>query len=252
MRILVISDIHSNLEALKEVFWFLKKNRIEIQKIFLLGDIVGYGPQPEECINFFKNLSGVEGIAGNHDAGVTERIDIYDFRSDAKEVIKWTRSILTQDNYNYILNLPEKLIVNAEKMKVLLVHGSPSEPLREYLLSPFQIEKNLKEFNETICFFGHTHIPAVAISKDNKLLEYKTLIENGYTVKIEKGKKYMINPGSVGQPRDRNPQASFGILDTEKMNFKFYRIDYNFRLTQNLIRKYELPGFFADRLAWGV
>ena len=250
MNILIISDIHSNLEALKEVFNYIRINEIEINRIIVLGDIIGYGPFPNETINFIKSLKNSEVIAGNHEWGVSNRLNLNYFNENAKIAIEWTKNMLTSENFNYIFNLPIELNFEFNNIKYLAVHGSPLNKVEEYIVNNYIAKQSFKALKEDVGFFGHTHIPYFYKYEGENVLGF--YIEDEFEIKIEYSSfKYLINPGSVGQPRDGDNRVSFGILNTDSNIFKLKRLEYNFKVTQKYIIDYGLPTFLATRLAWG-
>jgi predicted phosphodiesterase len=243
MRIGVISDIHSNLPALEG--FIARWDDLKIDRVVCLGDIVGYNPWPNECIEIVMDRK-IPAIMGNHDrvaAGIEEPDN---FNAAAKRAIFWTREILTDENRNWLSGLPERLLINDDTM---LVHGSPSNP-NEYIFSIDSAAYNIKymseQFGASICFFGHTHAVAVYAYVTGEL----TLLE-GPTIKIEKGKHYLINPGSIGQPRDGDPRAAFIIFDDAEMVIEFYRYSYDIDAVYNAIIEAGQDQFLGKRLFLG-
>ncbi len=240
----IISDIHSNFTALQVVLEFLKGKNVD--KIINCGDIVGYGPQPNECIKVLSQLNNVSSVIGNHDWAVAYN-DKERFNNIALEAINWTQKQLTLDNYDYISSLEK---TNKEDM-FIFVHGSPRVPLSEYIFGEVQAAGSFKCMSKDICFIGHTHTPiCFECTKKKKI---KTLdVCKDFQVKLDMGKKYIINVGSVGQPRDGDPRASVCTFDTEKMLCTFYRLEYDIESTQGKILELGLPGFLSHRLERGV
>ncbi|MCX7911136.1 MAG: metallophosphatase family protein, partial [Endomicrobia bacterium] len=216
--IAIISDIHSNFEALNAVIDDFKN--YSITEIFCCGDIVGYGPNPNECIEILKNKN-ILSVIGNHDAAIIDEVNLDWFNKDAKEAILINKKIISQENLKYIKTLPRYIIKN----ELLLVHGSPRDPIYEYLLTPNFLEINIKHMKQKICFCGHTHIPLIySKSSDEKSKIYYP--KNNFSIKLEKDKKYIINVGSIGQPRDLDNKACYVIFDDENYILHFKRIDY--------------------------
>lgn len=243
MRYAVFSDIHSNLEALNAALGYYKKESVD--SYICCGDIVGYGPDPKECIELIAALPDITAVMGNHDAAVCGFKDIRWFHEQAKEVIIWTEKQLAEKDTKYLCGLPRKASIN----DMTVVHGSPSEPINEYLLTVAQMKENLKLFTEQICLVGHTHAPFIfaGSKKESELLEVKGDLK----IILETGKRYIINPGSVGQPRDSNPLASCAIYDTAKREFGFVRLKYDIKTTQRKMASKKLPQYLIERLALG-
>jgi len=241
----VISDIHSNYEALKEVLEFLKGRNIN--NYIICGDIIGYGPQPIECINAVRELGDKAKIVlGNHDAVIISRMDIKWFNDYAKKSIEMTMHKIDPDMVSWFSNIPEKI----EFGNILLVHGSPRSPLKEYLLSEIQYRNNLENLSSNIVFYGHTHIP-MYFCKDENGKNIGDFIKPFAKIKIRENSMFFINPGSVGQPRDGNPMASFGIFDDEKMIFELIRMEYDVKKVQELMKEMNMPHLLIDRIQMG-
>ncbi|MEA3500980.1 MAG: metallophosphoesterase family protein [Candidatus Marinimicrobia bacterium] len=246
MKLGIISDIHSNLEALNEVM----SNLIDEQKvdeIICIGDIVGYGANPNECIKIVKeNVKYC--VAGNHDYGVIKKTSIKNFNKFAKSAIQWTRRKLSVNNYEYLQKLP--LTKKIPAWNLISVHSSPSTPSAwKYLLFIESVKNEFNYFNEKICFIGHTHQPIVFEKCINEVNFYTA--KNGLELKINGENKYIVNVGSVGQPRDGNPKSSFCTFNTKNNRLKILRVDYNIKNTQEKIIAGGLPKFLADRLEIG-
>jgi predicted phosphodiesterase len=243
MRYAVLSDIHGNYEAFKSVLLYLENRSID--NFLFCGDIIGYGPQPVECIEEIRKLSNLKAVLGNHDAALIGKINIKWFNDAAVRSINYAKEKMDIDSINWINKLPER--IDTEDFSI--VHGSPRNPLKEYLLSEMQVYENLKYLNNKICFIGHSHMPMYFyLSEDNKV--------NGDFIKpmgkiVLNSSKCFINPGSVGQPRDGNPLASFGIYDSEKNTFENIRISYNISNVQDVMIKIGMPQILIDRLALG-
>lgn len=220
MKIAVLADIHSNLEALEAVL----ADAGGIKEIWCLGDIVGYGPNPNECCAIIKKKAKYC-LAGNHDWGVVGKMRIDWFNSQAAAALKNNEKILNGENKAYLNSLPLK-----EKIgKILLVHASPRLPLTEYLFEDWRVQRAFESFSEKICFVGHTHLPAV----------------------FQKGERRIINPGSVGQPRDGDWRASYGVFDDKNLTFELRRVKYPIEKTQAKMVKLKISPFLIKRLALG-
>ncbi len=233
MRVAIISDIHSNLEALTKALDIIKT--LSVDEIICLGDIIGYGANPNECLELVrKNCSVV--VIGNHDEAVLN-LDLLDyFTEDASTAIFWTHKQITKENYEYLKTLQ---LLN-KRDNLLFVHSSPCIP-REWKYI-FVEETAINAFNcftESFCFIGHTHIPAV----------FST---NGRTRVIKKEDRFIINVGSIGQPRDRNINLSFGLFDTDKWHYENIRNPYDYKLAAEKIFEAGLPIRLGQRLLIGV
>jgi predicted phosphodiesterase len=243
MKIGIISDIHSNSEAINSVL----KNIKEVDEIICLGDIVGYGADPNYCIEKIKDLN-CKCIAGNHDFAVVEKVNINYFNYAARAAILWTSPQLKKENFNFLLNLKKRIEL---KDSVLAVHGSPQNPLLEYILDKDTASFIFSKFNFKIYFVGHSHLAGCfSFNENNNQVDYMNF-SNGGCLEINKNKRYIINCGSVGQPRDGNPKASYGIYDQKNEIVNIYRVSYPINLTQDKIFNAGLPRNLAYRLRYG-
>ena len=241
MRILVISDIHANQTALEAVLHAAG----EVEAHWCLGDIVGYGPDPNECVERVCSLSNLTCILGNHDAAALNRIDTETFNPEARQAIEWTQSVLTESNRRFLSNLPEIVL----KDQVTLVHGSPRHSIWEYLLDTRTAAVNFEYFRTPYCFVGHTHYPVLfQRSEEQPLVRLRTL-EPNTTLKLEP--RAIVNPGSVGQPRDRDPRASFAIFDSEQDLWEYHRVEYEIPDVQKRMMAAGLPERHISRLSAG-
>lgn len=241
MKFGIISDIHGNLEALEVVLKEIKKE--DCNEIIFLGDVVGYGANPNECIELLRQ-ERVVGVAGNHDYAVLNKTSIENFNPYAKEAILWTQKILTKESLWY---LDAFLLVN-KSYPFHIVHSSPDDPLDWYYL--FTIEDIIPQFNffsYPVCLVGHTHIPFVVAKRNDGKIE----IIKEDKIMLNSDWQYIINVGSIGQPRDNNPKASFAIYDTKTNIFEIRRIDYDIEKAANKIIKANLPPILAERLFYG-
>ncbi len=243
MRYAVISDIHSNLESLTA--FFKKIDTLDVDKIICLGDIVGYNANPNECIDLIRKR-GVLCIMGNHDSRAAGLEEPADMNLLAANAVLWTRTILTEENREFLKNLPRSIL---EDKKFLAVHGWINDT-DEYILGAKDALRNfelLKEYGKiNLCFFGHTH---VAISYLH--VEGSVVLNVDTELKITKGISYLVNPGGLGQPRDRDPSAPFLVYDTKKSGITFYRVEYDIQATTEKIIKAGLPERLAERLKLG-
>ena len=243
MRILIISDIHANLVALDTVL----DAAGSFDRIWCLGDIVGYGPEPNECIDKLRTFDLVC-VAGNHDWAVLDKLDLEEFNPDARRAALWTRDQLVPANLAWLGHLPEG--IPPELGRFTLVHASPRHPIWEYVLTPAVARINFDYFDTPICLVGHTHVPVVYYydpAKDTATAE--PLIEN---TPFALGQERMIlNPGSVGQPRDGDPRAAYALFDTDAQTCTHYRVPYDIKATQAKMGQAHLPGRLIARLSYG-
>jgi predicted phosphodiesterase len=242
MRYLVVSDIHSNLSALDAVI----ADAGSFDRIWCLGDITGYGPDPNECITRLREFP-LTTLAGNHDWAVLGLLDLADFNQDARAACVWTRQRLTTENKEFLRSLPVML----EEDGYTLVHASPSEPVEEYVLDPLAAEYNFDKFNTTVCLLGHSHWP-VAFMQPPQAAGLCVQIRPAYFKPFQfREGKWIINPGSVGQPRDGNPDASYALLDHEAGQWEYRRVAYPVEETQRRMKQYKLPERLIQRLYHG-
>lgn len=241
MRYGIFSDIHANLEALERVIEAYKKERID--RYLCVGDIVGYAANPCECIEKVKELVSVI-VAGNHDWASVGKISIEYFNSLAKKAILWTERNLSYEDKQFLSSL--SLIYKKDK-EFTLVHGTLDKPEKfDYCLSLSSAQGVFSLLETELCFIGHTHHPGVFIEEKGKI---SYMAKSRFT--ILKDNRYIINVGSVGQPRDANPQACFCIYDTEQKLIELRRLDYDIKTTQDKILSRGLPPFLAMRLSIG-
>ncbi|HOW34830.1 MAG TPA: metallophosphoesterase family protein [Candidatus Omnitrophota bacterium] len=240
MRCGIFSDVHSNLEALETVIHAFKNERID--RYFFVGDAVGYGPNPHECIEIIKGLQGVC-IAGNHDWATVEKLDMRYFNPMAKEAIRWTRLKTSREDMAFL----DKLELTFIGDELILVHGTRQEPsFFHYLMDEIQAKEMFGIMEKDLAFVGHSHIPGVFIKKKSSI-RYLTCGD----IQLEPGCRYIVNVGSVGQPRDGNPMASYCVYDTEAGIVSIKRINYDIESTQKKILQVGLPVFLAARLEAG-
>ncbi|GAB1432225.1 metallophosphoesterase family protein [Spirochaetota bacterium] len=240
MRYAVISDIHSNLTALDAVL----EDARPFDALLCLGDVVGYGPDPNECVARLQSYP-LTCIAGNHDLAAIGQLDLSRFNPDARQANYWTRDELRRESRDFLLNLPNTIKLGG----FLLAHGSPVNPVWEYLDSLYLAKDNFLRFDFQTAFVGHTHI-ALAIKWDSEQKEASFPEENACSLSLAKD-RLILNPGSVGQPRDDDPRASYAIMDTEKMSWEFRRTHYNIERTQKRMRNCGLPKRLIERLQYG-
>ncbi len=243
MHILVISDIHANLSALDAVI----KDAGDFEQVWCLGDVVGYGPEPNECIDRLRQFD-LTCLAGNHDLGVTGRLGLWDFTQDAREMIAWTRHWLTSSNFDWLSSLPEKMLVMGHGIS--LVHGSPRDPIWEYIVERSVAKDNLDFVNTPICLNGHTHMPVIFRKPWDGLKVVEERLPVNMPIRLTMDRMF-INPGSVGQPRDEDPRASYALIDLNAMTLTHRRVQYDVAATQALMKQAKLPGRLIRRLRFG-
>lgn len=241
MRVLVLSDIHANLTALEAVI----EDAGPVDATWCLGDVIGYGPDPNECIDRIRGLHDLICLLGNHDSAALNRIPIETFNHDARRSIEWMQNVLTRESYTFLAQLPERIITN----NVTLVHGSPRNPVWEYILDLHNATQNMEHFDTNICMVGHTHLPISYLTVNGSSDLRWTVPQEGDEVLIPS--RAILNPGSVGQPRDHDPRASYAIFDPEKNSWVIHRVEYDIRSVQKRIRSADLPMRHALRLVEG-
>lgn len=237
-----MADIHSNHVALEAVVADAGRQS-DFDEIWCLGDVVGYGPDPGECIEFVRSSVAVC-VAGNHDLAASGATDTSSFNPYAAKAITWTRQHLAEEDRQYLANLPRRL----EKDEFTIVHGSPREPVWEYVLSREFAGENFAAFRTGYCLVGHTHVPA-AFAETAPFA--RTLrLEEGSALALA-GRRVILNPGSVGQPRDGDPRAGYAVIDTEKRQFTLRRVAYDIESVQRRMKDQGLPPILIARLATG-
>ena len=236
----VVSDIHGNLEALEAVLADLDQHRPA--SIACLGDFVGYGASPNECIERLRPRIEVA-VAGNHDLAACGRLKLGYFNSEAASAARWTDQNLTSENRAYLQGLP----FSARWRHSLLVHASPSQPDEwHYVLSPLEAEAEMSSFSETLCLIGHSHFPGT-FDRDSSRVRYTRAAD----VRMERGHRYLVNVGSIGQPRDGDPRAAYLLYDDRERTLRHVRLEYDVDGAMRRIRDAGLPQFLAERLRWG-
>jgi len=241
MHILILSDIHANLTALEAVL----VDASDIDAVWCLGDLVGYGPDPNECISRIQQLPDLVCLLGNHDAAALGQIDVDTFNIEARQAIKWTQEVLTESSTAFLQHLPEHKVID----NVTLVHGSPRQPVWEYLLDTRTATLNFGYFDTPYCFVGHTHLPVEYYLPDESRVAKLIVPEPGMELSL--APRAILNPGSVGQPRDRDPQASYALYDTEQNKWAYKRIAYDIPAVQSRMAAVGLPERHIQRLTAG-
>lgn len=246
MRYLVFTDIHGNLEAFIALLNFTRRHKID--HYLFLGDLVGYGASPNEIIQKIRTLKPLTKIRGNHDKAVCEINTVQTFNPIASSAIHWTKQNTLKKNTDYLCRLQSGPKIVHDNITVC--HGAPFDE-DHYIFGEFDAAEAFLHIKTQICFFGHTHFPFVYTEREH-VVEGTFLSGNSNEIKIEKEVRYLINPGSVGQPRDRNPLAACAIYDSKSRIIKFYRLEYDIEEAQKKILKENLPPALAERLALGI
>ncbi len=248
MRILIVSDIHSNFIAFETVLAAAGT----IDSLWCLGDTVGYGPQPNECVATTIQLA-THAISGNHDWACIGKLSLEDFNPDARTANEWNGQQLTTDHFTWLQNLDTHIERLDDYENFTFAHGSPREPVWEYLLTVQQARANFEseEFPTQICLIGHSHIP-ILFTDDYDQGIRREFPDNGYSMRLMSHTRYIINPGSVGQPRNQDPRAAYAILDTHTRSIKFHRVPYDIASTQKRMRDARLPMGLIRRLEYGM
>ena len=241
MRVLVLSDVHANLAALDAVI----KEAGTWDELWCLGDVVGYGPQPNACVARLQALAPTQWLAGNHDWAALGKIDVSDFNPMARLTALWTREQLTKENYDFLKGLPARVRVGDN---FTLAHASPRHPIWEYVLDSHAAEANFPYFDTPYCLVGHTHVPVI-YQQANGHIEVPAY-DLDKSMQLPKG-RLIINPGGVGQPRDGDPRASYAILDPENLMITYHRVDYPIQETQLKMHEIGLPPRLITRLNYG-
>jgi predicted phosphodiesterase len=244
MRYLIFSDIHGNLEALNAVLELARKRKAD--HFVCLGDLVGYGASPNEVIQKVRKLKPLSIIRGNHDKAIGGLDSIESFNPIAASAIRWTQREVTKPNAEFLHRLDKgpQTIDN----RFGICHGSPFDE-DYYIFGEYDADEAFGYLQTPLGFFGHTHFPFVYIRREDA---FTSSYMDGGEIKLEKGASYLINPGSVGQPRDRNPKASCIIYDAEHHLVKFFRLAYDIAGAQKRIRRADLPAALAERLSVGL
>ena len=248
-KIAVIGDVHGNIPALEAVL----SQCDGCDAVWCVGDTVGYGPYPNECVSRVRELGAVT-VAGNHDLGSLGTIDLLSFNTYARRACEWTGEVLSEDARDYLDSLALRKRVTND---VLLVHGSPRDPVWEYVLNMGQALEVFGSFDERICFHGHSHSPLVfksLVGESGELDEsavQPTVPGDGYRLELEGDRRYLVNVGSVGQPRDGDPRACYVLFDPDEGLITYRRVLYPVAEVQEKMKEEGLPEFLARRLADG-
>ncbi len=242
MRVLIISDIHANLAAFEAV---LAEAQNQWDIIWCLGDLVGYGPDPNECVALLQTHPHIC-LSGNHDWAVLGKLDIQNFNREAQIAIRWTREAINTDTHDYLDALPPIRLED----RFTLAHASPRQPVWEYILDSYTAAINFEHFDTPYCLVGHTHVPIVFEETDPNHVAFHR--PDYTTERLLAENRLIINPGSVGQPRDSDPRAAYALLDTDTNIWQFKRVDYPITITQDKMRQYGIPSRLIKRLEFGL
>ncbi len=240
MRIAVLSDIHGNLPALEAVLAALKP----YDAVWQLGDIVGYGPQPNEVVARLSD-EGATGVRGNHDAAAIGELETDTFNDDARAAVEWTAAHIEPATREWLAALPKRAI----EEPFTLVHGSPRDPTWEYVFTATIARANLSGFKTDHCLVGHTHIPVMYREKGGRMEGIQ--VDDRESVHLG-SQRAIVNPGSVGQPRDGDPRASAMLYDTDEQTLEWHRVMYPIERVQKLMAERKLPPRLARRLQYGL
>ena len=244
MRVVVLGDIHSNLVALDAVLAHAEQGG-PIDQLWVLGDLVGYGPRPNECIARLKEYEHLA-VAGNHDKAAIGQITTADFNPYAAAAASWTAETISPDSSTYLTRLPE---VTKDDV-FTMVHGTLRDPIWEYLYTEEIAAEHLKRQSTTYSFVGHTHVPMVVHESRGRPPLSMAHLGHGDTIALDE-ERLVINPGSAGQPRDGDPRVCYGILDLGAATFSQFRIDYDIVETQKQMKAEGLPQYLIERLSRG-
>jgi diadenosine tetraphosphatase ApaH/serine/threonine PP2A family protein phosphatase len=244
MRIAIVSDIHANVVALEYVLDAIG----DFDQLWNLGDTIGYGPRPNESMALMRRYA-THMIAGNHDLACLGKVPLDDFNTDARRANTWNGAQLFAEHRAYFEQL---LPATAVDDRFYLAHGSPRDPVWEYLLSREQAEANFLCFEQQVCLVGHSHVPLIIMMRPDGTVEELLLARDGVEVELKPGWRYIFNPGSVGQPRDRDPRAAYLMIDTDLQKARFHRVEYDIEETQHQMRQARLPQHLVYRLEIGT
>lgn len=246
MRVLVLSDVHGNRFGLEAVLGGAPAHDV----ILCLGDVVGYGAHPNECCEILREREA-NCLLGNHDAAALGQIDISWFNAVAKQAILWTRDILSPDNKMWLQTLqPQR---DFPEWNLQAVHGSLRQPLEEYIVSSDLAQASFALAKQPLVLFGHTHVAECyrVLDSPRRYELERASLKHGGAITLENDWRYLLNPGSCGQPRDSNPQARFAIVDTQARRAEIYALDYNWKAARDAIISAGLPRVLGERLEQG-
>jgi len=242
MRVLVVSDIHANYTAFEAVL----EDAGKVDAVWCLGDVVGYGPDPNACVELLSEQPNLVCVPGNHDIAAMGKMPTESFNGDARTSLLWQQRVLSASSMDFLHTLSQ---IEEPHESVTLAHGSPRDPIWEYMLNTLTARLNFAEFETDFCFVGHTHVQSMFVldaEKDRISLEIPHV-----GLPITLNGRAIINPGSVGQPRDRDPRAAYAIFTPETRSLEPQRVEYDIESVQARIREAGLPEKHALRLSEG-
>jgi predicted phosphodiesterase len=247
MQYLILSDMHGNSEALAAVLRRVRRKKFDMTLV--LGDLVGYGAGPNQVVEAIRNLPGqVLRIRGNHDKVVSGLEDGANFNHAALTAARWTAEHMTATNLRFVRELPQGPLQVPEGFTIC--HGSPLDE-DTYVFSMYEAWEIFENYPAELVFFGHTHVPSLFVHRGREIRVALLRGETG-TIVLEEGCRYLVNPGSIGQPRDRDPRASYMTFDSDKRTIRWHRVAYPIARAQRRIEKAGLPKLLAERLALGT
>ena len=245
MKYAVLSDIHANYEALSAVL--KKAEELGAMAYVFCGDLVGYGPDPERCTQLVRKTKNFFGVMGNHDYALFHKEANVWFSDYAKISLAYTLKNISAASLRYIQTFPHSF----QGKYFALVHGSFIDPFKDYFLSAEQFLRNLPHWKGQLCFVGHSHIPFIMSYLPNHKPKIEVFLGKDVTIEMLPKVRYVINPGSIGQPRDSNCFASFGLVDTKENTFRLIRVEYDIMAVQRRMRDCGLPEFLYTSLKQG-
>jgi diadenosine tetraphosphatase ApaH/serine/threonine PP2A family protein phosphatase len=241
MRILIVSDIHANLNALDAVF----EDAGIFDAVWCLGDLVGYGPDPNECVERIREIPDLLCIGGNHDKAAIGDLPLDAFNGEAHHALEWTNKQLTAESISFLHDLPAELVHDP----YTLAHGSPRRPLWEYLLDAPRVQSSFSFFTTRYCLVGHSHVAiAFQMNERNRCVTYLPSHSSAFVLGPQ---RMILNPGSVGQPRDQDPRAAYSIINTDTLEWEWHRVEYDVESVQSRMQSAKLPPRLILRLAEG-
>jgi len=263
MKIAILADIHSNLKALEAVLEDVEKQG-GASGYWCLGDIVDYGPLPHECLETIRRLNSL-GVSGNHDLAVAGSVSTANFAQGIDVVTNWTRTRLSREELDYLKNLPLTVTTG----RFTLAHGSPRDPVWEYLTNEEAARRSLDFFTTPCCLVGHTHVPIYfqfalkdpsgaaeeILSHPHARARWAQLVPHDRRLECLirlNDDAFLINPGSVGQPRDNDPRAAYALYDEDDCTLELRRVEYDIQATRRTMQQFGLPAWFNERLQDGI